>query len=110
MWSWQPPQCNVCGFYEAPLSDLERALGPSGDDAQFGRRGRVERALRELGALGMVGYDFDNEVLWVANKVKYAARTKNSLNHMRKEVKHLPDSPLQALFHERWGRELQGRN
>jgi hypothetical protein len=103
MWSWMPPHSNVCGLYRCSLRDLERALGPSLADESIGRRGRVEHALDELSSAHMLHFDSHNEVLWVVNRVKHAARTPKSVAYMQKELRAIPDSPLVDRFLTRWG-------
>jgi hypothetical protein len=106
MWSWMPPHSNACGLYKCSLRDLEVALGSSPSDDTQGRSGRVEAALDELAGAGMLLFDHENEVLWVVNRVKYAARTAKAVAWMQKELRRVPASPLVDEFISRYARML----
>ncbi len=107
MWAWMPPQASVCGLYAVAPSTLGSALGASQTDASRGRIGRVRDALGELESKGMVLYDWATNVIWVVNRVKYAARPPAAVNYMQREIRRVPDSPLVDDFISLYGPLLQ---
>jgi len=72
-----------------------------------GRLGRVQEALSELEYAGMLRYDWAAHVLWVVNRVRYAANSPKAINYMQREVRRVHNSPLVDEFLSRYGEVLQ---
>lgn len=115
LWSWMPPHATVCGLYRASYKDLCAAIEPTIRGPQGGVipphrredvRDRLGEALDELGAAAMLRYDGVNDVIWVVNRVRYAARTPKAVAYMQRELQWVPESPLLDLFLAKWGRTL----
>lgn len=107
MWSWMPPHANLSGLYRSSLPHLESAIGESSAPSQFGAGERLQYALDELRRERMLLFDFDHELVWVVNKVKYAATSPKAIALMQREFRAAPASPLADLFVARWGKHLR---
>lgn len=104
IWSWCPPHAAVCGLYSVSPRQLQKALGEGMHDLTI--EAAVKIALDELEEAGLLRYDWDNEVVWVVNRVKHAATTPRARSLMQRELRACPDSPLVDAFVKRYGRTL----
>lgn len=106
IWAWSPPHSAACGLYRASWKQLKRGLGAQEAGERRTIDTRLEDALQELDARGMVRYDREEEVLWVVNRVKHAATSRRAATLMAAEVRSAPDSPLVDEFLVRYGKQL----
>lgn len=80
---------NEAGLYTLTIRKLAFETGLSQEEA--------EAAVREIEARGMWRYDWDNQVLWVKNALKYQTVTETNLAAIKKEIAAI-NSPLVAEF------------
>jgi len=82
---------NEAGLYTITIQKLAFETSLSTEEA--------ETAVREIEAKGMWRYDWDNQVLWVKNALKYQTVTEKNLVAIKKDIATI-NSPLVAEFEE----------
>lgn len=84
---------NEAGLYTLTIRKLAFETSLSIEEAEV--------AVKEIEARGMWRYDWDNQVLWVKNALKYQTVTEKNLAAIKKDIATI-NSPLVAEFEEHY--------
>lgn len=82
---------NEAGLYTITIRKLAFETGLSQEDAGA--------AIKEIEAKGMWQYDWDNQVLWIKNAIRYQTVTEKNLTAIKRDIATI-NSPLVAEFEE----------
>jgi Rieske Fe-S protein len=95
IWSFTNSASTVSGLYKTSTENMGQALTEYGRDVDIAV---IESALAELARKPLVKYDWDNEVIWVVNRVRYAVTNEATRKKAQYEVDACPESPLKHEF------------